>query len=174
MEFHRWLLALAGGAILALTGCTTGSDAANGAVDHVATSASCDTCHAKDVASWKDSYHARMVRPAAEALLPEAVAHWALDAKGNAGPSTGNIDGQRYGLIDVEMVVGSKWKQRYLVKNPLTGNHQFLDKQWNSYTRLWEAYGQKDDWETLCTTCHVGGERAEATQGVQANAGPGG
>ena len=74
--------------------------------------------------------------------------HWAKDSKGTAGPTKGNIDGKPYGMEDVVYVVGSYWKQRYLVKNLATGNHQFLDKQWNRMTRLWENYGQKNDWET--------------------------
>ena len=45
------------------------------------------------------------------------------------------------------------------MKNPATGNHQFLDKQWNAYTKLWERYGQKNDWETQCATCHATGYR---------------
>ncbi|MFO0205395.1 MAG: multiheme c-type cytochrome, partial [Betaproteobacteria bacterium] len=68
--------------------------------------------------------------------------------------------------------------------------HQFLDKQWNSYTKLWEGYGQKNDWETQCTTCHVTGYRvtefdektssirkasfAEKNIGCEACHGPGG
>jgi hypothetical protein len=34
----------------------------------------------------------------------------------------------------------SRWKQRFLVKSPASGQDQFLDKQWNSYTGVWEGY----------------------------------
>jgi hypothetical protein len=65
-------------------------------------------------------------------------------------------------MDDVVFVIGTKWKQRFLVRNPVTGNHQFMDKQWNRYTRQWENYGQKNDWETQCATCHVTGYRITA------------
>lgn len=144
---------LAGAALLVLAGCTAGARSGATADAHVGAD-NCGACHQGESRTWKDAYQARMVRPASEALLPEAIDHWVRDGKGNAGPTTGNIDGKTYALADVQMVVGSKWKQRYLVKNPATGFHQFLDKQWNSYTRLWEDYGQKQAWESLCTTCH--------------------
>lgn len=32
-------------------------------------------------------------------------------------------------MEDAVMVVGSYWKQRYLVPNAATGNHPFMDKQ---------------------------------------------
>jgi hypothetical protein len=62
-------------------------------------------------------------------------------------------------MSDVQLVVGSLWKQRFLVRNEATGNHQFMDKQWNSVHKQWEPYGQKNDWETKCITCHVTGFR---------------
>ena len=158
MKLHRWAAGLAALAATALVGCTTGAGG-TAAADTFVGSEKCGTCHQAEYKSWKDTYHAKMVRPAGEALLKDAVDNWAKDGKGNAGPTKGNIDGKAYALADVQMVVGSKWKQRYLVKNAATGNHQFLDKQWNSYTRLWEGYGQKNDWETQCATCHVTGYR---------------
>jgi cytochrome c553 len=150
-----------------LAGCTAGATGAK-APDAVAAADTCGTCHQGESRSLKDTYQAKMVRPASEALLAEAVDHWVRDSKGNAGPPTGNIDGNVYALADVQMVVGSKWKQRYLVRNPATGYHQFLDKQWNSYTRLWEDYGQKHAWETLCTTCHVADFRVEGQDAIAA------
>jgi len=157
MKMHRWLSGLVAMAVAALTGCTTGTSATATAADQFVGSEKCGTCHAKEFATWKDTYHAKMVRPTKEGLLKDAADAWAKDSKGNAGPTTGNIDKKAYALADVQMVVGSKWKQRYLVKNPVTGNHQFLNKQWNSYTKLWEGYGNDNDWETNCTTCHTTG-----------------
>ena len=54
-------------------------------------------------------------------------------------------------------MVGSFWKQRFLVKNEATGNLQFLDKQLNRMSGKWEGYGNKNDWETNCGTCHTTG-----------------
>jgi hypothetical protein len=122
-------------------------------------SETCGACHQEAYRTWKDTYHAKMVRPVREGLLKDALDHWTKDAKGNAGPTKANITGTPAKLDDVVYVVGSKWKQRFLVKNPQTGNHQFLDKQWNRGSGTWEPYGQANDWETQCTTCHVTGYR---------------
>jgi hypothetical protein len=125
-------------------------------------SETCGACHQDAYAAWKQSYHSKMVRPVREGLLKDALDNWAKDSKGNAGPTKANITGAPAKLDDVVYVIGSKWKQRFLVKNPETGNHQFLDKQWNRGTSLWEAYGQKNDWETQCSTCHATGFRITA------------
>jgi predicted CXXCH cytochrome family protein len=102
--------------------------------------------------------HAKIIRPAKEAFLKDAADNWAKDAKGNAGPSKANVSGAPSAMKDVTYVVGSKWKQRYLVPNPATGGMQFLDKQWNTVHKQWEGYaGNKNDWETNCATCHVTG-----------------
>ncbi|MEG1968711.1 MAG: multiheme c-type cytochrome [Burkholderiaceae bacterium] len=148
-------LAVAGG----LTGCTT--DSPMGSAQFVG-SDKCGTCHTQEFASWKDTYHNKMVRPTREGMLKDALDGWAKDAKGNAGPTKGNVDGKPYPYDDVVMVVGSKWKQRYLVKNAATGNHQFLDKQWNRYLKIWEGYGNNNDWETNCATCHATGYKVTA------------
>jgi cytochrome c553 len=125
-------------------------------------SAACDACHPGDNKTWRETYHAKVARAPHESLLKEAAQYWSIDSKGNAGPSRGNVDGKAYGLDDVEMVVGTRWKQRFLVKNPVTGHHQFLDKQWNSYTGVWESYANKDDLEAGCATCH--GDRGTAAR----------
>lgn len=100
-----------------------------------------------------------MIRTLKEGLVKGAGENWAKDGAGTAGPAKGNVDGNTYKLEDVQLVVGSLWKQRFLVKNPVTGNHQFLDKQWNTVHGRWEPYGQKNDWETQCATCHATGYR---------------
>ena len=158
MRAIRWaaLLATVVGAAL-FSGCSTDSSSASG--KSFVGSEKCSGCHTNEYATWKDTYHNKMVRTPREALLKDALDNWAKDSKGNAGPTKGNISGTPAKLDDVVYVIGSKWKQRYLVKNPATGNHQFLDKQWNAYTKLWEGYGQKNDWETQCATCHATGYR---------------
>jgi nitrate/TMAO reductase-like tetraheme cytochrome c subunit len=122
----------------------------------------CAGCHAQEFQTWKETNHAKMVRPLKQGLLKDAGDNWAKDSKGTAGPTKGNIDGKPYKMEDVAYVIGSYWKQRYILKNPATGNHQFLDKQWNRMTKLWENYGQKNDWETQCATCHATGYRLTA------------
>jgi hypothetical protein len=152
---ERLLLAVAPLAALIMGACATEAmlpTVASGLMDP----ARCGTCHAAESRAWRDAYHSKMVRTPQEGLLKEAVDNWAKDSEGNTGPTRGNIDGNAYQLADVQFVIGSKWKQRYLVRNAATGNHQFLDKQWNRYTNAWEPYGQKNDWETQCSTCHAG------------------
>ena len=112
----------------------------------------CGKCHDVEYASWKKSYHSKMVRPKDEAILKDAVEQWAKD-----GPTKVNLTGAPAKFEDVVLVVGSKWKQRFLVKNPATGGHVFLDKQWNTLHKKWENYGQKNDWDTNCATCHATG-----------------
>ncbi len=122
----------------------------------------CQNCHEDEFKTWKGTSHSKMVRSVKDGLLKDAQDNWAKDAKGNAGPTKANITGTPAKLDDVVYVIGSKWKQRFLVKNPLTGNHQFLDKQWNRASNAWEGYGQKNDWETQCATCHATGYKITA------------
>jgi hypothetical protein len=157
--------ALAAMAALVLAyGCTTDPAKPGGAMrmseNRFVGSETCGACHQDTKAAWKQTYHSKMVRPVREGLLKDALDNWVKDSKGNAGPTKANITGAPAKLDDVVYVIGSKWKQRFLVKNPQTGNHQFLDKQWNRGTSLWEPYGQKNDWETQCATCHATGYRA--------------
>ncbi|HSD41648.1 MAG TPA: multiheme c-type cytochrome [Burkholderiales bacterium] len=148
------LLALLG-AVTA--GCVTGPGGPT--ADGFVGSEACQKCHQAEYRTWKDTYHSKMIRTLKDGLLKGAGDNWAKDAKGTAGPTRGNIDGKPYKLEDVQLVVGSFWKQRYLVKNPATGNLQFMDKQWNTVHKQWENYGQKNDWETQCATCHATGYR---------------
>lgn len=129
--------------------------------------AKCRACHVSDPPAWKESYHSKMVKPASEGVLPEAVAAWRHDAHGTPGPRAGNIDGRSFSLDDVVLVVSSKWKQRYLVKLDGGRTHQFLDKQWDAYTGRWERYANRGDWESVCGTCH-----AKPGAGEAAGAGP--
>jgi nitrate/TMAO reductase-like tetraheme cytochrome c subunit len=156
----RTFNALAAAAALAalVVGCTTDPKMATPAATFVG-SEKCAGCHADEYKTWKDTLHAKMIRTPREALLKDAGDNWAKDSKGNAGPTKGNIDNKAAAMTDVVYVVGSRWKQRYLVKNPATGNLQFMDKQWNTVHKQWEPYGQKNDWETQCATCHATGYR---------------
>lgn len=124
-------------------------------------SAACKNCHAEAFASWQESWHSKIVRPAQGAFLQEAVEQWESDGI-NAGPAVGNVTGQTFRREDVQYVVGSRWKQRYLVSNDQTGNLQFLNMQFNRSSGKWEKYGQKNDWNTQCATCHTTGYRITA------------
>lgn len=116
----------------------------------------CKACHLKQYETWKSSYHAKMVRKKDDGILKMSVEKWASDGA-NSGPTKSNADGKPRTLDQVEYVVGSFWKQRFLVRNEATGNLQFLDKQLNRMSGKWEGYGNKNDWETNCGTCHTTG-----------------
>jgi hypothetical protein len=66
--------------------------------------------------------------------------------------------------------IGSRWKQRYLVKNEDTGGFQFLNRQFNRVSGKWENYGQKNDWNTMCATCHTTGYRLTSYDSAQPKA----
>ena len=160
MKRIRWVAsAVAGAAALFLAGCVADAPVEQ---NNFAGSQACAKCHSTEFKTWQSTLHAKMIRTPKEALLKDAGDNWAKDAKGNAGPTKGNISGAAFKMDDVVYVVGSKWKQRYLVKNPATGNLQFMDKQWNRVHKQWEPYGQRNDWETQCATCHATGYRITA------------
>ena len=122
-------------------------------------SEACKQCHKVAYDSWKLSYHSKMVNKKHTALLKDAADKWKTDGF-TEGPTTGNVTGKKFSMSDVQLTVGSKWKQRYLVKDESTGGHQFLNKQFNRMTGRWENYaGNKNDWETMCATCHTTGYR---------------
>lgn len=116
----------------------------------------CNACHKTQYKSWKETYHSKMVRKPSAGLLKAAAEKWASDGA-NPGPTTGNVTGKPFKLADVVYVLGSNWKQRYMVKDDTTGGYQFLDKQFNRMSDLWEKYGNKNDWNTMCATCHTTG-----------------
>lgn len=124
-------------------------------------SEACKACHAEEYASWRESYHSKMVRTREEGILKGVVDKWTSDGT-NPGPTTGNGTGEAFKLEDVQNVIGSRWKQRFLVKNAQTGGLQFMNKQFNRMSGLWENYGNKNDWNTICGTCHTTGYRITA------------
>ena len=74
MKLHRWAaVAAAAFGIAALSGCTTGTSASVAAGDQFVGSEKCGACHAKEFATWKDTYHAKMVRPTKDGILKEVV-----------------------------------------------------------------------------------------------------
>jgi hypothetical protein len=150
-------------ALMLSQGCSRAQKtaAAGAAADEFAGSEACRQCHAEEYASWKESFHAKILQPASSGILPAASEKWASDGTG-PGPATGNATGKAYGKEDVKFTVGSRWKQRYLVPNEQTGNLQLMNRQFNRASGKWENYGQKNDWNTMCATCHTTGYRLTA------------
>jgi hypothetical protein len=121
-------------------------------------SETCKKCHSAMYKSWQESYHSKMVRKKDDGILKGVVEKWPTDGA-NPGPTKGNVTGKPFKLEDVQYVIGSKWKQRFLVKNDQTGGVQFMDKQYNRMSGQWEGYGNKNDWSSVCGTCHTTGYR---------------
>jgi len=117
----------------------------------------CGMCHSGAYQGWKKTYHSKMIQKRDEGILKDAVLGWVYDEAGNPGPTIGNATKDKFSILDVQYVVGSKWKQRYLVKNPKTGGLQLMNKQFNTVTKKWENYGNANDWDTMCITCHSTG-----------------
>ncbi|MFZ5625835.1 MAG: cytochrome c3 family protein [Bacillota bacterium] len=117
----------------------------------------CGQCHTAYYQGWQETYHSKMIQPKEQGILRDAVLSWTYDDAGNQGPTIGNATKTPFTFDDVVMVIGSRWKQRYLVKNPQTGGYQLMNKQFNAVTRKWENYGNANDWDTECITCHSTG-----------------
>ena len=117
----------------------------------------CGMCHSVAYQGWKKTYHSKMVQKRDEGILKDAVVSWVYDDAGNPGPTIGNATKEKLSILDVQYVLGSKWKQRYLVNNSQTGGLQLMNKQFNVITKEWENYGNANDWDTECITCHSTG-----------------
>ncbi len=161
MNNHAVSIVVAGAMVMGLAALAGAADSKKEFVG----SEKCKACHSEEYNSWKDTFHAKMVRPKKAGLLKDAVDKWKTDGT-NPGPIKGNVTDKPFTLDDVQYVVGSRWKQRYLVKNDETGNLQFMDKQFNRLSGKWENYGQKNDWNTQCATCHTTGYRITAYDGA--------
>jgi cytochrome c5 len=155
MKRNVVVTAVAGALIL---GLTTVAGAAKAPKKEFVGSETCKKCHAEEIKSWKETFHSKIIQTKKAGILKDVVAKWTTDGK-NPGPTVGNFDAKKYTIEDVQYVIGSKWKQRYLVKNEQSGGWQFLNKQFNRLTGEWEGYGNKNDWDSSCTTCHTTGYR---------------
>jgi len=97
--------------------------------DKFAGSTACQKCHKEEFKSWNETLHSKMVMKKDDGILKAVV----------------------------EYVVGSHWKQRFLVKDDTTGGYQLMDKQFNRMSGEWEPYGNANDWDQMCATCHTTG-----------------
>jgi hypothetical protein len=145
------------GLSLVLLGSGGQAEAAKASKDFAGSEA-CKKCHATQFTSWMGTYHSKMVRKQEDGILKAVVEKWATDGA-NPGPTTGNVTGATFAMKDVVYVIGSKWKQRFVVKDDTTGGYQFLNRQFNRMSGKWENYGNKNDWDTMCATCHTTGYR---------------
>lgn len=117
----------------------------------------CATCHASHFQGWQGTLHSKMVqRPIADGPGKTILGDFSI-------PSTNHP-----ALKDVKAVVGSRWKQRYLVE--VNGEEVVFNGQWSVAEKKWQPYTAKSDWWwpehkdwkqrsnfKLCAGCHSTG-----------------
>jgi len=136
-------------------------------------SETCALCHETHYLGWKTTLHSKMEQiPIQE------------------GPNT-NILGDfssenhflTFTLEDVDMLVGSRFKQRYAKK--IGSDYYMLPAQWNVETEEWAAYQPKNDWwarediypkewdrrptSKLCEGCHTTGFDVQTKKPAEQN-----
>ena len=160
MKRYLWaVLAVLATLGVVIAGCVTGPGGPT--ADGFVGSQACQKCHQAEYRTWHESYHSKMIRTLRDGLLKDPGEQWSKDGKGTR-PDEGQHRRQtlpargratRRGLVLEAALPGEE---------PATGNLQFMDKQWHRLHRQWENYGQRNDWETQCATCHATGYRLVA------------
>ncbi|HSR33519.1 MAG TPA: multiheme c-type cytochrome [Anaerolineae bacterium] len=127
----------------------------------------CAQCHGAKYESYRDTWHARFLRPASD----ESV----------VGDFSSTDPALTFSREDVVYALGGQFSQRYLTE--LNGELYVLPAQWNVVDEQWVAY-HPDDWQErpyaqFCAGCHTTGFNAETGEwledGIQCEAchGPG-
>lgn len=127
-------------------------------------SATCQTCHSDVAKGWQTTLHPKMVQ----------------DAKANPAAIIGDFskEGEPLAIAgvtrdDIVYTIGSKWKQRYVVKQD--GMLRILPKEWIVKDDKWKDYNP-DTWKTTayedkCIACHTTGYSAETKKFVETGVG---
>ncbi len=136
-------------------------------------SESCAVCHEEHYQGWKTTLHSKMEREAIK-----------------EGPNRnilGDFSSKDFHLPftqeDVDMLVGSRFKQRYAKK--IGDDYYMLPAQWNVVTKEWVTYQPKNDWwaregvypkewnkrptSKLCEGCHTTGFNTKTKIPVERN-----
>ncbi len=124
-------------------------------------SETCGTCHPAHYQGWKTTLHNRM----------EQVAVKEGPTKNVLGNFSSEDPDLTFPLDDVDLVIGSRVKQRYAKK--INDDYYMLPSQWNVETQEWVPYQPKKDWwaaegvypkewdkrpvSKLCRGCHTTG-----------------
>ncbi len=140
--------------------------------DH-AGSQKCLQCHDQHYEGWKSTLHSKMEQP----VVPED------PGKTVKGDFSSDDPVLTFGLDDVDMLVGSRFKQRYAKK--IGDDFYMLGAQWNVEARQWVKYQPKNDWwaaesiypsewnkrptSRLCEGCHTTGFNVETKELVERN-----
>lgn len=121
----------------------------------------CEACHEQHYTGWKTTLHSRMEQEVVKSG-PE---------KNVLGDFSSRDDDLTFTINDVDMLIGSRFKQRYAKK--IGDDYYILPAQWNVETKEWVKYFPKNDWwaaediyprqwnkrpsSKLCEGCHTTG-----------------
>lgn len=124
-------------------------------------SETCGECHPAHYQGWQTTLHSKME----QAVIKEGPDKNVLGDFSHKDPHL------TFSLDDVDLVVGSRFKQRYAQK--ISDDYYMLPAQWNVATKEWVAYQPKKDWwaaegiypkewnrrptSKLCEGCHTTG-----------------
>ncbi len=136
-------------------------------------SKTCITCHEAQFQGWKTTLHSKME----QIPIKEGPNRNVLGDFASQNPVL------TFSLEDVDMLVGSRFKQRYAKK--IGDDYYMLPAQWNVNTNKWVAYKPKNDWwaaegifpkawdsrptSKLCEGCHTTGFNIETKIPVERN-----
>ncbi len=136
-------------------------------------SKTCSRCHLKYYEGWKTTLHSKMEQ--------EVIPHGPnITVKGNFSQKDPI---RTFELEDVDLVVGSRFKQRYSKK--IGDDWYMLPAQWNVKAKKWVKYHPKNDWwakegnyskewdqrptSKLCEGCHTVGFNIETKEPIERN-----
>lgn len=136
-------------------------------------SESCISCHEEHFRGWETTFHSRMEQE----VIKEG-------PNKNVLGDFSSIDSLlTFNLEEVDMLVGSRFKQRYAKK--IGDDYYMLPAQWNIQTKEWIAYQPKNDWwaregifpkewdkrptSKLCEGCHTTGFDTQTKEPAERN-----
>ena len=138
-------------------------------------SEACLKCHESHYHGWKNSLHAKMEQD----IIREG------PDKNVLGDFTSKDSVVTHTLAEIDMIIGSRFKQRYTKK--IGDDYYMLPFQWNVESEKWVKYNPKNDWwakeniypkawknrphSTLCAGCHATGFNIETKDQVELNIG---
>lgn len=148
---------------------------------HFVGSAKCLECHKDNHNAWNGSGHPKMIQSVRDSLS-------AVVADFSKLPKDAN-----FALEDSVYTVGSKFKQRYMIRKDTNGTEDYVlgNYQWNIETHKWQSYKPWKDWyanayphdntklptSKACDGCHFTGfmaneKRIESGVGCESCHGP--
>jgi hypothetical protein len=124
----------------------------------------CKMCHLEHYDSWKETMHSRMTQDAQKnrdaiiAVIDEKEIRQDLAKLGDRLKVP--VDSVYIPKMeDIKIVIGSEWKQRYVVQKD--GDYYVAPIEYNSDKHTWLNYYEQDwnkrSWLQLCAGCHATG-----------------